>query len=144
MPLIVNEIIGFEQNSDLEIPLFESKIAAGFPTPTDDFVDRKIDLNRHIVQNPQDTYFVRVGGDSMINAGIYDGDILVVDRKVVVREGKIVIADLDGELTVKRLNRINGKLHLVAENPDYPPISISPECSFQVWGVVTYVIHQPK
>ena len=124
------------------LPLYLSPVAAGFPSPAEDYIDRKLDLNEHLVRNPAATFFVRVDGESMRDAGIASGDLLVVDRAVNPRNGSIVVAALDGELTVKRLRHDNGRLFLVPDNPDYAPLEIQPEASFQVWGVVTYVIHK--
>lgn len=126
----------------LPLPLFLSPVAAGFPSPAEDYIDRALDLNEHLVRNPAATFFVRVDGDSMRDAGIASGDLLVVDRAEEPRNGAIVVAALDGELTVKRLCRRKGRLWLVPENPDYPPLEVGPEASFTVWGVVTYVIHK--
>jgi DNA polymerase V len=149
--LTVTEVIQFPEQAfssgqlkELKLPMYNTKISAGFPSPADDYIESKQDLNELLVKNPVATYFLRVSGDSMINAGIHSGDVLVVDKSLEAVEGKIVIAEVDGELTVKRLSKIKGKFFLVAENPDYKPISINPESTFQIWGVVTYVIHQPQ
>lgn len=136
------EILGCEQGTGLALPLYSAHVSAGFPSPAEDYIDRKLDLNEHLVRNPAATFFVRVSGDSMRDAGIHSGDILVVDRSVEPRDGAIVIAALDGELTVKRLRVRNGGLQLVPDNPDYPPIAISPEADLTVWGVVTFIIHK--
>ena len=98
--------------------------------------------NEHLIRHPAATFFVRVDGDSMRDAGVASGDILVVDRALEAKDGSIVVAALDGELTVKRLRRRDGKLLLVPENPDYKPVEVAPEASFMVWGVVTYIIHK--
>jgi DNA polymerase V len=100
-----------------------------------------LDLNEELIKNPASTFFVRVSGDSMVDAGIHDNDILIVDRSIEAREGKIVIAILDGELVVKRLRRIKGQLCLIPENPRYAPIMIKPDSDFIIWGIVTNVIH---
>lgn len=125
----------------LELPLYATKVAAGFPSPADDYVEGQLDLNSHLVKHPAATFFVRVAGDSMIGAGIHPGDILVVDRSLEPVNGKIVIAVLNGELTVKRLRRRDGVVCLVAENEHYPRIPIHEETDFMIWGVVTSVIH---
>lgn len=124
------------------LPLAGERIAAGFPSPADDYVEKRLDLNEHLVQRPEATFFVRVAGDSMIGAGIHDGDILVVDRSVRARSGHVVVAALNGEFTVKRLREKDGTLLLAPENPDYPPLAVSPETDFEVWGVVRHVIHE--
>lgn len=114
---------------------------AGFPSPADDYVERTLDLNEYLVEHPAATYFVRVSGESMTGAGIHDGDVLVVDRSVEPRPGRVVVAAVDGEFTVKRLVRREGAWLLEAEHPDYPPIIIGECTEFEVWGVVRHVIH---
>lgn len=122
-------------------PLYGSKVAAGFPSPADDYIESKLDLNQYLVKRPAATFFVRVEGESMIKAGIHPDDILVVDRSIKPSNGKIVIAVLNGELTVKRL-KINGKaVSLLPENDHFQPIMINDEMNFSIWGVVTNVIH---
>lgn len=130
-----------EHASALELPLFGYRIAAGFPSPADDYIEERIDLNRHLIRHKEATFFLRVQGDSMINAGIHDGDMLIVDRAIEPIPGKIVIAALDGELTVKRLSRSGGVVRLLPENPDYPAIEIGTEQELVIWGVVIHVIH---
>lgn len=130
------------RRAEASMPLFTASIKAGFPSPADDFVERALDLNEFLVRHPSATFFVRVDGDSMLEAGIHSGDILIVDRAVEPADNKIVIAVLNGELTVKRIRRTRGGgIRLVAENARYAPIDILPEMEFQVWGVVTHVIH---
>ncbi len=124
------------------LPLYGTAVRAGMPTPGDDFMEGRLDLHTHVVQHPQATFFVRVQGDSMLGAGIHEGDILVVDRSLEAREGSIVIAVLDGDLTVKRLRRRNGGVELVPENEKYPVIKVGPEQEFRIWGVVTTVVHR--
>jgi len=136
------ELFGFERRSDLSLPLYLAVVPAGFPSPADDFIDKQLDLNEHLVRHPEATFFVRVVGDSMRDAGITDGDILVVDRALEARNNRIVIAALNGELTVKRIRTSGGRLFLVPEHPDYEPIEIDSEASFEIWGVVSYVIHK--
>lgn len=123
------------------LPLYSSTVRAGMPTAADDHIEDRIDLHDYVVRHPQATFFVRVQGDSMINAGIHEGDILVVDRSLEAREGSIVIAVLDGELTVKRLRRKGNVVQLVPENDRYPVITVGPEQEFRIWGVVTTVVH---
>jgi len=118
-------------------PLFSCGVQAGFPSPADDYLERNLDLNELLVAHPAATFYVRLSGDSMTGAGLYDGDILVVDRSVEPAHGHIVIAVLDGELTVKRLHRRDGVTQLRPENPRYPVIAIGPDREFMVWGVVT-------
>jgi len=123
------------------LPLFSGKVAAGFPSPADDYVEKTLDLNELLVQKPAATFFVRAQGESMLGAGIHPDDILVVDRSIEPVPGKIVICALNGELTVKRLERNNEQWQLKAENPAYPDIAIHEELELVVWGVVTNVIH---
>jgi DNA polymerase V len=125
----------------LQRPLFLSGVSAGFPSPADDYLDRKLDLNEHLVKNPAATFFVRVAGDSMTGVGINDNDILVVDRSLEPVNNNIVIAVVNGELTVKRLVKSRNSCCLVAENPDYPPLDIGDEMELEIWGVVTFAIH---
>ncbi|MGE4298079.1 MAG: LexA family protein [Desulfovibrionaceae bacterium] len=136
------EILGCEQRTRLELPLYLAAVAAGFPSPADDFIDQKLDLNEYCIDHPAATFFVRVHGDSMREAGIHDGDVLVVDRAADPANNKVVIAALDGELTVKRLHTKNGALFLMPANPEFKPIEITEGRGFEIWGVVTYVIHK--
>lgn len=127
--------------SQVEVPLFNCRVAAGFPSPADDYVEQTLDLNQLLIQKPAATFFVRAEGESMLGAGIHNNDILVVDRSLEAISGKIVICALNGELTVKRLSRKQGHVVLLAENPDYPDIPIQDEVDLVIWGVVTNVIH---
>ena len=130
-----------ELPSSLRLPLFGHTIAAGFPSPADDYVEDRIDLNQHLIRHKEATFFLRVQGDSMLGAGIHNGDLLVVDRALEPVDGKIVIAVLDGELTVKRLERRAGQIRLMPENPAFAPIVVNNEQDLVIWGVVTNVIH---
>ena len=138
----IDTIFEVEQKTRVIRPLFTCGVSAGFPSPADDHIDRKLDLNELLIQNPVATFFVRVAGDSMQDAGINHGDILVVDRSLEATSGKIVIAIVNGELTVKRFVQDHSSCQLVAANPDYPPVAITEDTDFSVWGVVTSVIHQ--
>ncbi|MEM7046836.1 MAG: translesion error-prone DNA polymerase V autoproteolytic subunit [Pseudomonadota bacterium] len=124
------------------LPLYASKVSAGFPSPADDLLVGGLDLNDHVVTNPAATFYVRASGPSMIGAGIHDDDLLVVDRSLTPRDGSIVIAALDGELTVKRYRRHGARVTLAAENDDYEPIELSGDMRLDIWGVVTAVIHK--
>jgi DNA polymerase V len=117
-------------------PLFSSQPSAGFPAPGDDLVEKPLDLNDLLIDNPTATFFVRVAGDSMEGAGIYDGDILVVDRSVQPTDGRIVVAAVFGELVVKRLRKYPNKAELVSENDAYSPIPINDVDDVYIWGVV--------
>jgi len=127
--------------SHIEIPLFSGKVAAGFPSPADDYIEKTLDLNDLLVQKPAATFFVRAEGESMLGAGIHPNDILVVDRSIEAVVGKVVICALNGELTVKRLKSIGKEIVLGAENPAYSDITVQEEVDLVIWGVVTNVIH---
>ena len=122
-------------------PFFAEAVCAGFPSPANDYIEAKLDLNEFLVKHPAATFFVRAEGDSMLGAGIHSGDILVVDRALRAAENRVVIAVVEGELTVKRLKKIKGKLCLVPDNDEYEPLEPDEENGFEIWGVVTAVIH---
>ncbi len=126
------------------LPFFGHRVPAGFPSPADDYVEAWLDINEHLVDHKEATFFVRASGDSMLGAGIQSGDLLVVDRALEAGHGDIVIAAVDGELTVKRLEKRPGRIRLLAENPAYPPIEIRDRQDLTLWGVVTSVIHRFK
>ncbi|MBW6520599.1 MAG: translesion error-prone DNA polymerase V autoproteolytic subunit [Desulfoarculaceae bacterium] len=138
----IEAIFAAEQRIRVARPLFTCGVSAGFPSPAEDHIDRNLDLNELLIQHPVATFFVRVAGDSMTEAGIAHGDILVVDRSLEAASGKIVIAVVNGELTVKRLMRTRTSCRLLAANSNYPPVEITEDTDFSVWGVVTSVIHQ--
>lgn len=123
-------------------PLFLSRVPAGFPSPAEDYVEGSLDLNEHLIQHKEATFFVRVQGESMIGAGIQHGDLLVVDRALEAVDGNIVIAVVDGELTLKRLSRRNGQVRLLPENSRFRPIEFDDDQALEIWGVVTNVIHR--
>jgi len=125
-------------------PLFSSHVAAGFPSPADDYVEGSLDLNEHLIEHREATFFVRAQGHSMTGAGILDGDLLVVDRALEARDGDIVIAAIDGELTLKRLYQRDGVIRLAPENPRYQTIELQDGQELTLWGVVTSVIHRFK
>jgi DNA polymerase V len=125
----------------VDLPLFGSKIPAGFPSPADDHLEATIDLNRQFVRHPAATFFVRVKGFSMIKAGIHDGDMLIVDRSLEAQSGSIVIAVVNGDLTLKRLLIDGNEVWLMPENPEFQPLQITDGMELQVWGVVAHVIH---
>jgi DNA polymerase V len=124
--------------------MFGHKVRAGFPSPADDYVEAFLDLNEHLIEHKDATFFVQATGDSMTGAGIQEGNLLVVDRALEARHGDIVIAVIDGDLTVKRLEKRRGKIRLVAENPDYAPIEFTDGQELTIWGVVTSVIQRIK
>jgi DNA polymerase V len=125
----------------VSVPLFLSHVRAGFPSPADDFIDQEIDLNRQLIRNPLSTFIVHAEGDSMEGCGIYSGDALIVDRALQPKHESIVIACIDGEMTVKQLILREGKAFLVAANPNYPAIEIRDGDELIIWGVVTKNIH---
>lgn len=129
------------QPAPLKRPLYASRIPAGFPSPADDHVERSLDLHEHLLPHPDASFFLKVSGDSMLDYGIHDGDLLIVDRAIDAREGHIVIAAIDGELTVKKLGKHTGKPALLPGNSAYPPILLDPEQELVIWGVVRHVIH---
>lgn len=139
---MVAQVLEYVESKGYEIPMYTSRVAAGFPSPADEHVSERLDLNRFLIRHPSSTFLVRASGDSMINAGIHSGDVLVVDRSLEISDGKIVIAAVDGELTVKRYSKKNGRIQLLPENPKYEPIALDDESELHMWGVVTNVIHR--
>jgi DNA polymerase V len=142
MPLYVTAIFTPNQTTVVPCPVFLTAVPAGFPSPADDFLDGSLDLNQHLIQHPAATFFVRVSGDSMIEAGIHSGDLLIVDRALEAVPNNVVIAVVNGELTVKRLDRRGDTLCLLPENRQYPPLMLEGMTDCEIWGVVTYVIHR--
>ena len=126
-----------------KFPLYVG-ISAGFPSPAEDHTELDLDLNEHLVKHPAATFYIYAKGDSMINAGIYDGDLLIVDRALDPKLKSIVIAIINGEFTVKRISKINERLYLIPDNNSYKPIKITSDMDFQIWGVVTHTIHKPE
>lgn len=118
-------------------PLFAARISAGFPSPAEDWVEGRLDLNRHLIKHPASTFYMRVIGDSMDDA-IKDGDILIVDRACEAEHGDIVVVRIFNDLTVKELSIEDGKIRLLAKNESYPPIEITEEMDFEVWGKVLW------
>lgn len=123
-----------------QIPFIADGVSAGFPSPAADFTENTIDLNKELCDNPLATFYIRVKGHSMIDAGINNGDILVVDRSIEARDSKIAVCLIDGEFTVKRIKLDKNCLYLLAENPNYQPIKVTEDNQFMVWGIVTYII----
>ena len=140
-------IVGYNHpvpfNADaLVLPLVGDRVQAGFPSPAEDFNTKRIDLTEQLIRHPQATFLLRVSGDSMREAGIFDGDVLIVDRAIRARHGHIVVALVDGEFTVKKLFKLNGMIRLLAANPTYPDIVPREGQTIEIWGVVTYTIKQ--
>lgn len=126
--------------SELRIPYIDFGVSAGFPSPAMDFMEIAIDLNKALSENPLATFYIKVDGNSMIDAGINDKDVLVVDRSLEPQNNKIAVCFIDGEFTVKRIQLKKNELWLMPENPKYNPIKINEENQLIVWGIVTYVI----
>ncbi|MFD3003103.1 LexA family protein [Pontibacter toksunensis] len=137
------EIIEVEEIDSIELPLFASYISAGFPSPADDYLEDKIDLNKYVVQNPTSTFLMRVRGNSMHDANIHDGDLLVIDKSLKPSDGNPVVCFLESDFTVKTFRRINNKVFLYPANHAYKPIEITEEMDMRVWGVVVWILHKP-
>ena len=121
--------------------VFDEGVSAGFPSPAEGYAERPLDLNELLIKNPPATFFVRVSGDSMMGAGVFPGDLMVVDRSLPPVDGSVVVALLDGEFTLKRLRLREGGVELVPENKAYPVIRVEKEADFQIWGVATHCVH---
>lgn len=137
----IDRIMSFIEKKAMCFPLYETKVQAGYPTPVDDASAQNFDLAAHLVRRPESTYFVRVSGDSMIGAGIFSDDILIVDRSIEAKDGDVIIAIVDDEFTVKRLVIKNKKYELKAENSKFKNIKLADSSDLKVWGVVLHVIH---
>ncbi|WP_418264651.1 LexA family protein [Flavobacterium faecale] len=129
-----------DYESELKIPFIPDGVSAGFPSPAADFTENNIDLNKELSENPLATFYIKVKGNSMVDAGIEDKDVLVVDRSLEPTNNKVAVCFVDGEFTVKRIQLDQDCLYLMPENKDYPPIKITEENEFIIWGIVTYVI----
>lgn len=140
----IEAIYGCDVSTKLELPLYLCPAAAGFPSPADDHLDTNLDLNAFLVNSPASTFFLRASGNSMTGASINDGDLMVVDRSFEALHDDIIIAVVNGEITVKRLHWIDEEILLIPENSNYKPIAITENSEFQIWGVVTDVIHCVK
>ena len=140
-----NAIIRTKQEQNLIYPMFltfyKEAVECGFPSPARDFTEGTIDLNEELIPRPNSTFIVRARGDSMIGSGIYPGDLLIVDRSLSPRHGSVIIAVLDGELSVKSLKLENDQVTLSSSNPNYSDVIVSEEMDFTIWGVCTNVVH---
>lgn len=136
----VAAIFSISTEKTVKLPLYQDRISAGFPSPADDYVESRLDLNEFLIRHPAATFFIRVKGDSMVKAGIDTGDMLIVDRSLNSADNKIVVAVLNGEFTVKRLSIRKGRYFLVPENDSYKEIEIKGEDQFEIWGVVTKIL----
>jgi len=138
----LGKVMKFIANKCYVLPLYSCKVQAGSPTFADDGIEELVDFNEYLIQNPFATFLVRATGDSMINIGIFENSLLVVDKLIKPSNGKVVVVALDGEITVKRLKYADSELYLIAENNKYPPIKILSENSLNILGVVTHVIQK--
>lgn len=134
------EIFSAETSEDLNLSYIEAGISAGFPSPANDFLDVSIDLNKVLVKNPSATFYGRVKGNSMIDAGLNDGDLLVIDKSLEPKNGKIAVCFIDGEFTIKRIKVEKDKCFLMPANDQYKPIEIQTENDLIIWGIVTTII----
>ena len=129
-----------DQNQKKSLYLAQEKISAGFPSPADDFKELRISIDQEVVRNEEATFYARVSGESMQGAGLDDGDLLVIDRSIEPKNGKIAVCCIDGEFTVKRLKVVDDGVFLIPENPKYQPIKVTEENELIIWGIVTYVV----
>jgi len=133
------DIYSAQTDTELDLPLLEG-VRAGFPSPAADFIDISIDLNKHLIKHPSATFYARAKGDSMKDAGIFDGDLLIVDKSIDPLDGKIAICYIDGEFTVKRIKKENDEVWLMPANAQYQPIKMREGNDLTIWGIVTHVI----
>jgi DNA polymerase V len=134
------DIFSADTETMLELPLVDEGISAGFPSPALDFIDLSIDLNKHLIKNPSATFYGRVKGVSLKNAGIDNGDLLIIDRSLEPTNGKIAVCYIDGEFTAKRIEISKKEIWLIPENENYHPIKVTEDNNFLIWGIVTHVI----
>jgi len=134
------EIFRISTNTPFRTSLAETGISAGFPSPADDFLDASIDLNKALIKNKEATFYGRVKGDSMIGAGIHDGDLLIIDKSIEPKNNKIAVCFIDGDFTVKRIKITKDIVWLIAENKNYQPLKVTKDNDFLIWGIVTHVI----
>ena len=138
------QFVTLKPKSIKKIPYVTSMITAGFPSPAEDYIDKRIDLNEQLINNPAATFMVRVDGFSMTGCGINEDDVLIVDKSLKAKDKDIILAIVNGEFTVKRLNITTKGIILSPENDKFKDILINESSEFQVWGVVTYIIHKAK
>ena len=134
------EFFSPDHSNTLEITLAQTGISAGHPSPSNDYGESKLSLDKTLVKNKETTFYAKVSGQSMVGAGLEDGDLLVVDKSITPSQNKIAVCFIDGEFTVKRLNVTTEGIYLMPENPAYDPIKVNDESNFQIWGIVTHVI----
>lgn len=129
-----------EDNSGIELPLSGERVAAGFPSPAEDYASLSLDLNKELIKNPASTFYARVSGLSMIDEGINDGDLLVIDKSIEPFDGCLAVCYIDGEFTLKRFEKHKDHGLLVPANKEFKPIKVTADNSFCIWGIVTYII----
>ena len=125
----------------MKVILYSNSACAGFPSPANDYIEGEIDLNKYLIKNPPATFIVRSRGESMLKSSIHPGDLLIVDKSIKPKNNSIVIASINGDLTVKRIKILNKRFLLISDNKNYPDIKVNTEDDFSIWGVVTNVIH---
>jgi len=141
----VEEIsLAYKETTYNPLFLFEHKVAAGFPSPADDHIEKRLDLNEYLIKKSDTTFFVKIKGDSMIDASINDGDIVIIDRSMQAKIGDIVLASVDGNFTIKTLSKYKLKPRLLPANEKYKPIEINEDTQFELWGVVTGAVRKFK
>ena len=141
MNIAKNKIYKTNNKKSSDVGLYATSISAGFPSPAEDHIDVSLNLNDYLVKHPSSTFYIYVKGDSMVGAGIYDGDLMVIDRSLEPRSNGVVLAVIDGEFTVKKFYKKNNQIYLLPNNKNYKPIHIKEHMDFQIWGVVTHSIH---
>lgn len=129
-----------DETQRMDIPLSEERVAAGFPSPAEDYAAQELDLNKEVIKNPASTFYARVSGLSMVDEGINDGDLLVIDKSVEPRNGSLAVCYIDGEFTLKRFHREGDKALLIPANKEFSPITVTADNDFLIWGVVTYIV----
>jgi len=130
--------------TELKLPLAGSPVSAGFPSPAEDYIEMALDLNKELIKHPAATFYARVKGSSMIDAGIADGDLLIIDKALEPKDGDIAVCFIDGEFTLKRLALKEDGLYLMPANAEFKPIRITEENDFLVWGMLAYIVHKPR
>ena len=141
MILRKKNFIKLDNKTKHKIQLYASSISAGFPSPAEDHMDVGLDINEYLIKHPSSTFYIYVKGDSMINSGIFDGDLMIVDRSLEAKSNSVIIAVLNGDFTVKKIKKENNKIYLIPDNKKYNPILLDDSTDFQIWGVVTHTIH---
>ncbi|MCQ2264775.1 MAG: translesion error-prone DNA polymerase V autoproteolytic subunit [Bacteroidales bacterium] len=136
------DIVPVSNATELSIPFIENTISAGFPSPAEDYLESGIDLNKELIRHPSTTFFGRVKGDSMSGAGIFEGDILVIDKSIDAKDDDIAVCFIDGEFTLKRIKKDKNAVWLVPANDKYKPIKVTADNDFLIWGIVTSIVRK--